>query len=1024
MSRSDTADNTVLVLYPPRVNGQTEPVIGAHIGVPLVAYDLVTDGLGAHVLVDPPLRGEVEAGDVLSLWLNDETSAVDAQTIQDPNVRWTLRIPRGRLHPDRVNLLTYTVTRGSANQGTSEPPLEILYNRIRPGLRDEMDVPGGHSELKLELPDAIKNGVGPDFVSAQVCVSYPYCRAYDRITLSCNGELMDANVGAGQAPQPPNPGSEVPITVCFTVTRAYLDQAKRLDKQLNFRFTVTDQIGNGPDTNEPWSPVQRVDEDLDGTQLPMPILLERMADFPGDDASIIDLEKLAGNPLLVVVVTADNRFQVGDIVTASYTARLAGQPDVVVLVSGPVEADPFGAKKTCVLNIANDQVIANSDVTVTYQLRRPNGDLVGNAKTATAKVTGEAAPELKAPSIKEASGNTLDPLAARNTLTAVVDPGLKIGDIITLTWTGAPGTAAGGSHTASPKTVTTLGAQEIALPGSVLAFNLGKTVTVTYTVTRSGKTTNSPALSVNVQSLPQSALVQPTITQAANNGEGAELDVGSLTGNGVARMGVWPFIALGQPVWLALSGTNADGSIYRKEPWKMPGAATNSTWINQGFYTAAIPLAELQNLKHGSELSMQFKAGLGGSQVESEAVSFPVRSYTVNAVEDVKPRIASIEDSKGTEIPDGGTTIETSVVLTGAASKGQKVQVFDGTASKGEATADATTGIWTLTVSSLTVAAHSYTAKALYGSGATSAARTLTVIAVVAPTITSVKGLPSNDEIDNGGTTFSTTLILSGKASNGQKVQVLDGTTDKGQPSVDVATGIWTLTVTELSVAEHSFTVKALYGTGQTSAERTLTVAAMVIPTITSLFTSPRNDYLPNGGSTGDTTVTLTGKAANGQKVQVLDGTVEKGQPVAHTTTGIWTQVITGLSTTRHDFTAKAVYGTEAPSAVWTVTVVALAPMRPPVITGARLTDSGAPIYPGGNANGNWVSFFGTCTPRPYPRQMHVHSGNGGGYGSNIQPNSSNWECTHTGSIFTGPHQMRAVDEGLQSNIFVISYHH
>ncbi|MCL5227522.1 Ig-like domain repeat protein, partial [Pseudomonas sp. In614] len=64
------------------------------------------------------------------------------------------------------------------------------------------------------------------------------------------------------------------------------------------------------------------------------------------------------------------------------------------------------------------------------------------------------------------------------------------------------------------------------------------------------------------------------------------------------------------------------------------------------------------------------------------------------------------------EIPNDGTTVETSVILTGTASKSQKVQILDGTTSKGEATADATTGIWTLTVSSLSVAGHSFTAKA------------------------------------------------------------------------------------------------------------------------------------------------------------------------------------------------------------------------------------------------------------------------------------------------------------------------
>jgi hypothetical protein len=92
--------------------------------------------------------------------------------------------------------------------------------------------------------------------------------------------------------------------------------------------------------------------------------------------------------------------------------------------------------------------------------------------------------------------------------------------------------------------------------------------------------------------------------------------------------------------------------------------------------------------------------------------------------------LTSVKGSpSGVEIPQAGVTVETAVILSGVAAKGQKVEVFDGTGSKGQATANATTGVWTMLVSALTVAAHSFTAKALYGSGAVSAARTLTVTA-------------------------------------------------------------------------------------------------------------------------------------------------------------------------------------------------------------------------------------------------------------------------------------------------------
>ena len=440
MATSTPPGNTVLVLSPPLVNGQTKPVIGADIGVSLVASDLVTDGEGAVVLVDAPLTGTMDPGDFMELWLVGESAVLDSETIEDPNARTTLRIPKGRLHPDRVNKLYYTIRRGSDNIGTSEPPLEMLYNRIRPGLKDRLTEPGGHSELKLLLPEAIKNGVGPEFVSAEICVAYPYCRAYDLITLKCNGEYLEPKprVNPNQAPQPPNPGSEVPITICFTITRAYLEKAQRLDKKLHFSFTVTDQLGNGPDTDAPWSPVLTVDEDLDGELLPMPILREVPSDS-SDEPGIIDLEKLAGKALSVVVLTSDDRFVVGHDVIATYTAKNTGQPaDVVVVVSGKVEQDDFGQKIPCVLEVPNDQIFASSAVTVTYELREPDGDLVGISSVANATVTGAAPIKLLPPALVDVE-EPIDVLAYPNGVTVRISfPEALPGDRARLVEVNAP----------------------------------------------------------------------------------------------------------------------------------------------------------------------------------------------------------------------------------------------------------------------------------------------------------------------------------------------------------------------------------------------------------------------------------------------------------------------------------------------------------------------------------------------------------------------------------------------------------
>ncbi|WP_218191836.1 Ig-like domain-containing protein, partial [Pseudomonas sp. B15(2017)] len=513
---------------------------------------------------------------------------------------------------------------------------------------------------------------------------------------------------------------------------------------------------------------------------------------------------------------------------------------------------------------------------------------------------------------------------AKDALTAIVDyAGMQLGDKIIATWTGAAGTPAGGSHTAPEETVTVLGPQEIPLANSVVAFNLNKPVTVSYTVKR-GNATPLPSTTrtLAVQSLVLDFSNVPKIVQAANHGDGPELDVAALTGNAILRAMVWPFIALGQRVWMRLSGTNNDNTPYAKTIWNGGNAGTNQGWIDRGYYDSTVLKTEIQALKDGSSFTIEFKAGLSGSLQESDAVTFPVRTYTIKAVEDVKPVITRAEDSEGFEIPDGGTIVETSVTLIGTAAENQKVEVFDGTTSKGQPPADPTTGIWTLTVTDLTVAPHSFTAKALYGSGQTSAAWTLTVTPATAPTITSVKGLPSNKEISNGDTTVETSVILSGIAAKGQKVEVFDGTTSKGQPPADPGTGIWTLTVTDLTVAPHSFTAKALYGSGQTSAAWTLTVTPATAPTITSVKGLPSNQDISNGGTTVETSVILTGAAAKNHKVEVFDGTTSKGQPPADPGTGIWTLTVTDLTVAPHSFTARALYGSGQTSAARSFTVL------------------------------------------------------------------------------------------------------
>nr|WP_225922838.1 hypothetical protein [Pseudomonas hamedanensis] len=480
-----------------------------------------------------------------------------------------------------------------------------------------------------------------------------------------------------------------------------------------------------------------------------------------------------------------------------------------------IKLNEFTAGKEVPFNIEAKLIKDNEGgkVIVRYQIKRTAG---GTSYAEPLEFSVGVALDLTAPGIKEApNGTSLDPINAQTELTAVVAPGgLRLHDKITVIFTGAAGTPAGGSHTTTPWTVTALGPQHIPLHVPVIAFNLGKTVEITYIVTRDSKPSPpSQALTLVVLPLDNRYLDKPLILQASDGGEGRELDVSLLTAAATVQVNSWPHIALGQPVWSQVKGTKKDGGVYDVIFWEPPRAQTNATWIRQGFWTYSIPLIDLQKLQDGSELTVIFKAGLGGSAVEGEAVSFPLRTYIVKTVEDVKPEIGKITGSTNeAEIPQGGVTVETAVTLSGVAAKGQKVEVFDGNVSKGQATALATTGVWTLPVTALAVAAHSFTAKALYGSNPVSAARTLTVTAVVVPTLSYVLD-DKNVEVPEGQTTVSTTLNLKGTASLGQRVEIFDGNgpsaVSKGVATAS-ATGEWERTIT-LEVGARRLYAKSLY---------------------------------------------------------------------------------------------------------------------------------------------------------------------------------------------------------------------
>ncbi|MFG6202898.1 hypothetical protein [Pseudomonas retamae] len=910
IARNDEA----LVLYPATIELATDGVIsdpappaGVTVeGVPLGIFKEVTRANGTlaaavKVLVDPPL--DTRLYEEITLWLNGTQIGLPQNVVDDI---MTFDLFQSELRDNAINVLQYKLKTHGGNISESTE-LWALYSATLPG-GNNVPGAGAHPALAIRFPPELGNpaSIGKDEVEkgVQLTFDYPYRKAHDTIIYEINRERFTYTVRPDEIDKP----------VSVLIDRAKFEMIGSLDN-CPFSYTLVDQLLNATH-NRRWSTFIFANIDLERVVLPMPLLREKAADNT-DDPYIVDLKKLDGGPLLVVVRPNHSLYELGDWVTAYYQLDDSVEK---ATEGGAFPADDFGGLDPCIVYIPNDQLISGKSLQVRFVVERPKGNVIGTSRTAMADIIGEAAPELAPPTIKQASGTSLDPLDAQNALTAVIDyVGMLVDDKITVTWAAAAGTPADGSHTTAPWPVATVGPQEIPLLQSVVAFNLGKPVTVSYTVIRgSGEPVPSLQLTLTVQSLQQKDLPRPEI----DGMPGEVLDVHALIDTASTRIAKWALIALGQKLWMRYFGTKADNSPYSSQTYN--ATPVPSAGLPNGMSPNA-PVVDLRGLKDGSELKIEFKVTFDRGTNEAAAQTFPVRTYTLKAVEEVIPTITSVKGSpSGDDIPAGGQTVETAIILSGTATPGTKIDLANyGTLMPNTEMQTDSKGKWTFTLTTL-IAGTTYSLSARRKDGTLSNTWNIVVVASVVPTLDDVlddKGV----DVPEGKTTVSTELTLKGTASLGQKINIRDGTgagsATRGTATADGVTGIWELSIT-VPLGARRLYAEACYPSNPVySNVRNLTVTEDVVPTINSVKGAVNGENIPQDGTTGVTTIVLSGIAAKGQEVKLIDNTVPKGQAIADLISGIWKLTVENLSIGQHEFTAKALYGTYKESTPWKLRV-------------------------------------------------------------------------------------------------------
>jgi Ca2+-binding RTX toxin-like protein len=281
-------------------------------------------------------------------------------------------------------------------------------------------------------------------------------------------------------------------------------------------------------------------------------------------------------------------------------------------------------------------------------------------------------------------------------------------------------------------------------------------------------------------------------------------------------------------------------------------------------------------------------------------------------------------------------TSVTRPVVAGIAEAGTTITLLRGATTLGTATADATTGAWSLQAPLLSQGTHVLTARTTDLAGNVSpisASFTVTVDTAAPATPTGIGLTPATDSGASitDGITAAASPVLRGTAEAGSVVQVREGATLLASVTADAVSGAWSATLGGLAEAARNLGVTATDRAGNTSP------AASYLLTLDR--TAPQTGLAPVTAPDGAPSVVLNGTTS--EAGSVLLSVTGPGGAVPLITlavaAGAWTHTLATPSHGAWSVSAVArdlAGNTDATPAVTSFTI--LPPNLPPVISSPR----------------------------------------------------------------------------------------
>ena len=716
----------LFALRPLFIAGMTRPVVDGDGGINIAVMSDYPEGV---LGVIDPYNG-MQAGDQLDTYW-DELKVWHKEVEEDEvKKRLYFYLPTDPIKPGWVEKVYYQLTRkGATTPDDPSVPLRLLVKLDEPGGYDKEPHKPGHSELKpVILPDdVIQNGVTAEWAEKGVPMTvprYPGIHLRDVLYVWWGSVRLAAHV----ITQRQVDGTDPIIIVA--------DQEAILaggDSQaLTVEYEMHDEVWN-------WCQKRSLSTsvlvDAGAWRLEQPIIKESIN-------GVIDLISLGKADVTVQIHVRTDDFDIGDTVVMTWI----GTPfhgEQLVHRSEPTPIGNIPSVLELMVPNADVRAIAMGKADVSYVLTKKDGGPPLSSKRTFANVVGVVS-LLPAPTIREVIGDTLE----SDERVATVDIGpsdlINGGDLINLVWLGT-------KPNGDPYLHET--------PRLVSDGEVGKVITITVTeehikVLENGKlnlfylvsndksgglygVSESEHAFFSVERI-RAELPAPKVVEAPDD----FLDPEWISGAATLRIGY-------------LGTAAGDELTYY---WRGPTAAgSTSDWIPITTVIAGKPV--------DFRIDEQFITPNLDQQVEVRYTLLRAATgqYSYSGIlglyvgKEVKPSIDKVTDSQLRDITNGGTTVDTTVILTGKATPNLKVVITDNGASP--QTEDVRPdGSWTSTRTGLSQTVHSFVATASYGSGLASPAWVVKVAAEIKPTIDKVTDSQLR-EIANGGTTVDLSLI-------------------------------------------------------------------------------------------------------------------------------------------------------------------------------------------------------------------------------------------------------------------------